>query len=201
MFEVERKFHLTDEEKGRLLNGAQFISEKQFVDIYYDTALYQLTKKNWWLRSRAGKWELKVPTSQSADRSVTKYQEITQEPDIRGALHLPVNGTVEDTVRQQGYMPFCICTTSRTKYQKGLFGIDLDEVTYADASFTYTVAEIERTVSQQSEMEQAVEDIFSFASDHQIVLVPVRGKILEYLKRIRPDHYRALVDSGTVKDF
>lgn len=201
MFEVERKFHLTEEEKGRLLNGAQFVGEKQFVDIYYDTADYQLTTKNWWLRSREKRWELKLSRAQHADRSVTNYQELTTESDIRRALHLPSHGTLEEAIRREGYVPFCSCTTTRKKYQKGSFGIDLDEATYADTSFIYTVAEIEREVLQQAEMIQAGEDILQFARDHQLTIEPVRGKILEYLKRIRPDHYRALVDSGTVKDF
>ena len=201
MFEVERKFHLTADEKERLLNGAQFIGEKQFVDVYYDTADYRLTTQNWWLRSRAGQWELKLSRAQHADRSVTNYQELTTESDIRSALHLSPNGTLENTIRQHGYVPFCLCTTTRRKYQKGEFGIDLDEVTYADALFTYTIAEIERVVPQQSEMEQAVQDILSFAHGHRLTMTPVRGKVLEYLKRIWPDHYQALVGAGTVKDF
>lgn len=201
MFEVERKFHLTADEKERLLNGAQFIGEKQFVDIYYDTADYRLTRKDWWLRSRAGKWELKMRLRASADAATTQYDEKDKEPDIRKALNFPSNGTLEEMLRQYGYTPFCICTTTRRHYEKDIFGIDLDEATYEGTDFTYTITEIERTVEDPLQTEQAAAEILAFAHQHGLSLPSVRGKILEYLRRIRPEHYQALVESGTVKDF
>jgi hypothetical protein len=37
MIEVEKKFRATDEGKTRLMNGAEFVNEKTFTDIYWDT--------------------------------------------------------------------------------------------------------------------------------------------------------------------
>ena len=46
MIEVEKKFQPVEEQKEKLLEGATLISEKQVVDVYYDTPSFELAKKN-----------------------------------------------------------------------------------------------------------------------------------------------------------
>ena len=36
------------------------MGEQVFTDVYWDTEGCGLTERDWWLRSRAGRWELKV---------------------------------------------------------------------------------------------------------------------------------------------
>jgi adenylate cyclase class IV len=61
MTEVEKKFRTTDEGKTRLMNGAKFVNEKTFTDMYWDTADFNLTRQDRWLRQRDKQWELKWP--------------------------------------------------------------------------------------------------------------------------------------------
>ncbi len=98
-----------------------------------------------------------------------------------------------------GYLPFCTCQTERRKYKKGQFIIDLDLVIFQD--FTYNISEIELMVNEKSEIESAIEKIIDFAKEQNLTITPVRGKVIEYLKQAKPNHYQILVEKGVVKDF
>ncbi|MBS3176202.1 CYTH domain-containing protein [Candidatus Woesearchaeota archaeon] len=199
MIEVEQKFSLGERVKQSLLKGAKFISEKTFTDCYYDTADYALTRKDIWLRSREGSFELKVGANQDRGNSVMSYIELTDEQSIRGFLKIPQTGSLEEYLQQHGYVPFCTAITTRRKYQKGKFMIDLDIVDFRD--FQYSICEIELMVENQSQIQKAKEEIVAFARLHQIPVREVRGKVVEYLLRMRQDHYRALVEAGVVSEF
>jgi len=41
----------------------------------------------------------------------------------------------------------------------------------------------------------------NFAKTQNLTIAPVRGKVIEYLKRIKPNHYQALVQAKVIKDF
>lgn len=199
MIEVEKKFILTEKEKARLVEGAEFLNEEIFTDIYYDTNDFSLTSNDRWLRSRDGKFELKIPLHQGADRLVDQYSELRDDQKIREALNIFSKESLFDDLTQRGYRSFCVCKTTRKKYKKGLFIIDLD---IADFNcFTYTIGEIELTVNKKSEIKSAVDKILSFAGEHELAIAPVRGKVIEYLKRMRVDHYRSLIQAGVVKDY
>lgn len=43
-----------------LAQGGVFVGEQVFTDVYWDTEGCGLTERNWWLRTRAGRWELKA---------------------------------------------------------------------------------------------------------------------------------------------
>lgn len=200
MIEVEKKFILNEQDKARLIKNAEFINEKVFTDIYYDTQDFSLTTKDRWLRCREGRFELKVPLHEGMGRLADQYDELENEPRIREALGLPsvVESFVGD-LEKSGLFPFCRCKTTRRKFKKESFIIDLDVVDFQD--FTYNIGEIELMVQGKSEIENAVEKIIVFAKDQKLTPTPVRGKIIEYLKRIRPNHYQALVRAGVVRDF
>ena len=88
---------------------------------------------------------------------------------------------------------------ARKKYKRGPFIIDLDIVDFQD--FIYNIGEIELLINDKSDIENAIEKIMLFAKEKNLTIAPVRGKVVEYLKRIKPDHYQALVYAGVVKDF
>jgi adenylate cyclase class IV len=112
---------------------------------------------------------------------------------------LSAHDDLKDALVKNGYKQFCICTTTRMKYQRDRFIIDLDLVDCGD--FTYTLGEVERLVNDQSKVNQAVSDILDFARQNQLVVGQVRGKVIEYLKQKRPRHYQVLLNKGVVKEF
>jgi len=199
MIEVEKKFLLNDEDRERLTKEAQFLSEKTFTDAYYDTADFTLTSQDKWLRSRDGRFELKLPLHHGTDRLADQYEELEDDSSIKEALGFVGEGSLADDLANKDYQPFGTLVTTRRKYQKGDFIIDLDIIDFGNSA--YTIGEIELMVSDKSEIEGAVEQIIQFAQEQGLTIAPVRGKIIEYLKRINPDHYKALVEAGVVKDF
>jgi adenylate cyclase class IV len=199
MIEIEQKFILSDGDKDRLARDAQLVNKRAFVDIYYDTADYLLTAKDFWLRDRAGSFELKMPIKIDLNRLTNQYHEVEDEAEIRKILGVEKGENFTSDLEKNGYHPFCRCTTTRTKYKKGDFIIDMDEVDYGD--FKYNIGEIELLVSNKNEMKLASEKILSFAQENGLAILPVRGKVIEYLKQKKPEHYQTLVRVGVVKDF
>jgi len=199
MIEVEKKFILSEEDRKRLTKGAQFLGERVFTDVYFDTQSFSLTKKEEWLRSREGKFELKISLGERIDGSVDRYDEIEDEEKIREFINLAPSGNFSDALKKAGYSPFCFCKTARRKYKKNSFILDLDVVDFQD--FSYNIAEIELMVKDKIEIEKAIEKIMLFAKEQDLAITPVRGKVIEYLKQKRPEHYQSLVKAGVVKDF
>lgn len=175
------------------------MSEKTFTDIYYDTNDYKLTAQDIWLRERDGQLELKIPLHGGVDRKTDQYNEIEDETEITERLRLPSDGDLKEVLAKNGYQLFCTCTTTRMKYKKDSLIIDLDFVDYGD--FIYTLGEIELMVGNKSEIDKAVSSILDFASQNQLVVGQVRGKVIEYLKQKRPSHYQVLTQKGVVKEF
>ena len=77
--------------------------------------------------------------------------------------------------------------------------LDLDVVDSQD--FTYNIGEIELMVNDKSEIENAIEKIMVFTKEQNLAIAPVRGKVIEYLRKMKPKHYQALVQAGVVKGF
>jgi len=191
MIEVEKKFTLTVEDEKRLIDGAEFIGEKIFTDVYYDTADYSLTSNDKWLRSRAGRWELKLPLNEiAAERVGDLYHEIEGELEVEKVLGNDF---------KNNYAGFCTCRTVRRKYKKNGFGIDIDYVDYGNEDFKYGLAEIELMVKDEAEMPEALEKIISFAKENSLEIKYVRGKVIEYLRRKSPAHFQALINSGVIR--
>jgi len=199
MIEVEKKFLLNKEQEKQLIEGAEFIGEKVFTDIYYDAKDYCLTSNDKWLRSRSGKFELKLPFNKINEvRRGDLYDEIEDENRIRDIFNVSKDFGMEEGLEKNGYAKFCTCTTTRRKYKKGIFAIDIDFVDYND-DFTYGLAEIELMVNDESEMSKAIENIIDFAKESGLEVKYVRGKVIEYMKRKLPEHFQALVTSGLIK--
>lgn len=199
MIEVEKKFWLNKELEKKLVDGAEFIGEKVFTDIYYDTKDYSLTADDKWLRSRDGRWEMKLPFNKIAEeRQGDLYDEIEDEDKIREIFGVPKDIEMEEGLGNNGYSKFCTCKTTRKKYKKQGFGIDIDFVEYGE-DFIYELAEIELMVQDKSEMLEALGKVINFAKENGLEICYVRGKIIEYLRRKKPEHFDALVKSGVIR--
>lgn len=199
MIEVERKFHVDEEAKKRLLKDAELIGTKTYTDVYYDTPDYKMTANDWWLRSRAGKFELKISLNRDITRQADQYKELETEAEIREAIQLPASKSFLEDLAANGYTPVCVCTTTRESYKKGDFSIDIDEVRYKDDS-TYSLVEIELMVSESSQMEEAVGRIMEFAKEQQLDCSAVGGKVHYYIKHFRPEHFALLVKLKVLRD-
>lgn len=193
MIEVEKKFILDGADKEALLGGAELLGTTTFTDVYYDTRVFDLTSKDVWLRLRAGRWELKMPFDRATVSQLDRYREYTTEDEIAKALNLPRDRKISDALEESGYRPFAVITTTRTKYRKQGFVIDIDKIDYG-----YDLVEIEMMVSDPESVPAAVEDILAFAEKYDLKLGRVRGKVVEYLRRYSPEHFRALLKAGVV---
>jgi predicted adenylyl cyclase CyaB len=191
MIEVEKKFVLNGAAKDRLTQGAAFVGEKTFTDVYYDTPDYRLGVKDWWLRRRDNAWELKVSLDTDRNRAADQYHEIVDEDGIKKALEISPSGALADLLADTGYAPFAELRTTRRKYTAEDFTIDLDEVTSSDG-FTDRLGEIEIMVEKEDDIPVAIERIIAFAKRRGVETPREHGKVLQYLKEKKPDHYGAL---------
>lgn len=189
MIEIEKKFALRPGDEESLLEGAEFVKEVVNEDTYWDYADYRLTIKRWWLRSRNGQWELKIALPQSGGFGVDRYDELETEKEVREKI-VPESASgvsLEEDLRVAGIEPFGTIRTTRRKYRHGSFNIDLDIADYG-----HTLCEIEIMVTPDADMDAAAQSILDFARKHGVSTDKVRGKVLEYLFRFRPEHYEAL---------
>lgn len=198
MFEVERKFILDPEQEAQLTEAAEFVSETTRTDVYYDTPNYDLTRRDRWLRTRNDRWELKIPVHMNLERGADQYAEIDDELELRGALYLPLGGELRQVLNERRIVPFATLPIVRREYRLGLFTIDLDKTEFGDDSPAYSLAEIELMVNNQDDIPEAVERILEVAGMYKLSTAPVRGKVIEYLYRTRPEHFQALVEAGVV---
>ena len=195
MIEVEKKLIVTPEEKARVIEGAEFISEKKFTDIYYDTGDFSLTRKDIWLRDRAGSFELKYPINEAKYK--TQYEEFEDEDSIRKKLALPSDDRpLIETLKKLNYVPFATITTTRRKYRRREFTIDIDVADYG-----YEVMEIECMVNEKSEVDATLEKIILFAESCGLknTRVALRGKVMEYISRKNPEQFAALERAWNMK--
>jgi len=196
MIEVEKKFTLSEAEIEKLTQGAEFVGEKIFTDTYFDSPDYKLTTRDKWLRLRGDRFELKLPMNEgkgASDRKLDQYEELDSDDEIRRVLGLKQQGTLREDLEVCGYKSFASFTTTRRKFKSGEFVIDLDVM-----DFGYSIGEIELMVSDESEMEQALDRILAFANKQGLVIAPVRAKVIEFINRNNADHYEALKKAGVL---
>jgi len=188
--EIEKKFLPSEDQLKRLLEGATEGGERVNTDTYYDTAMYALGMKDWWLRKRNEGYELKISLNAHGHVMTNRYREVTDEIEIRRELGLSEEEEMDTALAAQGIMPFGTWTTHRHAYTKDGFTIDVDEVDFG--TFKHHVVEIELIVSDASLAEEASDRILAFARGYGLSTEPIAGKATTYLKRERPEHYAAL---------
>ncbi len=193
MIEVEKKFAMSEEDARRVLDGATFVKEVVMVDSYYDLPDRRLSLRDSWLRDRNGRFELKVASyaGEWKDQVVNQYKELETDEEISKALGLAGPGSLRDALKTAGYAPFSTIKTTRRKYIKDGFTIDMDVM-----DFGYTISEIELMVSDESQMQEAVNKIMAFAKSHGLSTAPVFGKLLEFLRLHDKDFFDKLVAAG-----
>ena len=163
MIEIEKNFDLRPEDKERLIQGAELIAKKTFTDVYYDSADFSLTTKDYWLRQRDGEWELKVPlNSKGMDRGETDlYEELETEQEIVEELKISTENELSGELRKKGIVPFATITTEREYYRKSDFNLDFDIV----KDLNYTTFEAELLVESPKEIPEAEKRIIDFAKE------------------------------------
>lgn len=193
MIEVEIKCKPTAEEKAALLKGAAFISEEYLTDIYYDSKSYELSLKDFWLRTRNDKFVLKVPAaacSLLATQANTPKHEIEDEQEIRTMLKLSSQGSLTQALSIAGYNPLYTLTKTRQKYTKSGFIIDIDHATFGD--FTFDLCEIETMVQTPEEISLATQNLVAFAKQYGITLENIPGNLIALIKLVNPKHLELL---------
>lgn len=201
----------------------------RFVDWYFDTPSNDLSTNDLWLRYRDkggnGQWELKVRKDSSVGTdSTTVYDEIegdqacTTATDILatkgiGAKEEETESTFDGfsipklPPRTAGFSPFCRLETTRSSWvvasadsEYSGMQVDLDSTNTG-----HTVGEVE-TICSDSEIEiekgkervqQLVSILMEAETDSQ---GPAVGKLEHFLMTHRPEHYKACVASGVIKD-
>lgn len=192
--EIEKKFIPRQQDIDAIAERFEFRGEKKFVDRYYDTPSYDLTSKDIWLRSRGQKYELKIPILDQEQNKTDQYRELEDDGDISNFLQLPAEGKLEEQLTKNGYSPFCAIETTRKTFTDNKFTIVLDLT-----DFGYNIAEVELLINDEKQASLATQEIYDFAQNLGLPLSPVRGKVIEYLRLTKEDHFKALVASGTIR--
>ncbi len=193
MFEVEKKFILKESDEEGLVKGAQSRGEYAFSDTYYDKGSYPLAKKNIWLRSRDGKWELKIGEDENnceTKEYVNHYEKIETEGGIRKVLDIEHYASLADDLEREGYKPVATFTTKRRSYKSGKFNIDIDET-----SFDYSVVEIKRMTESRADAGKAADEIVEFAKKRGLREGITHGKVMEYIKQHDPQNYAQIIEA------
>lgn len=194
MIEVEKKFLINDDKIAEIIKEAISICQKKLIDTYYDTEDFKFTTKDWWLRNRNGKFELKV-SIQGSRGSIDQYHEIDDEKEICQHLKIDFEHSLSETLEKNKITPFAKIISQRKKFKKGEFTLDFDIT-----DFGYSICEIELLVKDKSEINIAAKKIEKFAKEINFENRPVKGKLIEYIYRNRSEHYQALVKAGVIRD-
>ena len=192
MIEVEKNFAVTEKDKAHLIEGAVLLYKKVFTDVYYDSPDYALTGKDFWLRTREGKFELKVPQNAGhiSERTTDQYEELETDAEIARELGLSAAKPLAEAIKEKGFAAFATITTTRERYQKQDFHLDFDEMDFGFIAF-----EVELMVEKTSDIPQAEKRILEFGAAHRINPESA-GKVIEYLRRYNPEHLAFLKSRG-----
>ncbi len=192
MIEVEIKCKPTPEQEAALLNGATFVREERLTDIYYDSPTYELSLKDFWLRTRNGSFVLKTPATTCpllAQQANTPKHELEDEATIQTTLGIS-GETLKNALANAGYAPRYTLTKIRKKYTKDGFIIDIDHATFEHLSFH--LCEIELMVDTPEEISEATNKIVTFAKNHGITIENIPGNLIALIKEVNPEHYAHL---------
>jgi adenylate cyclase class IV len=193
--EVEKDVVITDDTLQKIESIADSKKEATIIDTYYDSTDYSLTTKDWWLRNRDNRFELKLPVKSSGD--FMNYSELETDGEIIQALDLEGTPISEEMLKKNNLAPFCTITTKRTTYNIGDIHVVHDVVDLDGNKFIK--AEIEMMIEDPEKTDIAQERINEFLSSYGITGAPKYGKVLEYLKIKNPEHFEALRKAGVTQ--
>jgi adenylate cyclase class IV len=198
MIEVEVKCQLSPEQERKLLEQVTFVSQETLVDVYYDLPNFALVGRNWWLRTRNGRFLLKVPAMENGGiaaepKNMPRY-EFEDEVVIAQHLGLDVsNQSLSQALKAAGYEPFFSFTHLRRKYKHGDIIIDLDRMDFGD--FSIDKCEFELMVEAPAMVEAAHQTLCDFAHQFGISTDQPVGKmvLLGLIERVKPDTYKRIM--------
>lgn len=193
MIEVEIKCKPTQEQKDALLRDTKFLGEEHLTDVYYDSATYELSTKDFWLRTRNDKFVLKIPAAKCASLALqanTPKHEIEDEQEIRNVLNLSNQGSLEQALAIAGYKPLYTLSKTRKKYTKAGFIIDVDHAVFGPLVFD--LLEIETMVERTEDISNATQKLIEFAEQQGITIKPVLGNLIALIKEVNPKHFEIL---------
>lgn len=194
MFELELKFKPTKRQREKMITDLLFISEENFIDVYYDKKDYSLSANDIWLRSRNDIFMLKKPlqvdSMELKKQNNSPKKEVIDIEEIR--LHLEMQNKNHENFHEElianDIFDLYKYKNTRHKYKKDDFIIDFDLATFEDR-FECEVCEIELIVNSKNEVQQGIERIKSFAIDYGMEVEPVKARLIEYIERTNPEHY------------
>jgi adenylate cyclase class IV len=197
MIEIEKNFDLRHGDKEKIISEAKFLGSREIKDVYYDSSDFVLTCRDYWLRERNGKWELKVPIVdvKTDDYAIDRYTELESDEEIIiRELKLDKNKKIKDSLNALNIFPFSTIVTKRETYQKGEYHLDFDEMDFGFVTF-----ELEIMVKDKKDIPSAEKKIANFVKRFGIDPTKGRGKVIEYLFRKNKKHYNALVSAGVIR--
>lgn len=181
MIEVEKKFQPTDEQLAKMLEGAEFVSDKEHTDIYYDMPDFRFFKRQIKLRKRNDYFELKIELPNGGGEDETEDEKlILEKMGFDGSADL-------QTVVDEKLIPFMQIKTKRKKYKKEGFTLDIDET-----DFGYNMVEIELLVEKGEDVVEAKEKIMNFANSYGFQYTKLLGKGKKYLIENKPEIYKQI---------
>jgi hypothetical protein len=201
--EIEIKLSVGPLDLDKLVFGFESLGLQMIRDEYYDSSSFWLTKKDVWLRKRTDsdgvRFEMKMGSAYNKTSSdVTDHEEVLDPNRIAKFLGIPVSRLSDDGLRENGYVSFCSCLTSRSRWKNGVFTIDIDEAVFEGyPNFSFPVVEIEVESDDPKIAGKLVKDLL-FERGVNFKLLSL-GKIHEFLRLHRPEHFRVLLEVGVVK--
>lgn len=217
--EIERKFECNETNLSLIKEFAFDMKKIKMVDMYYDDPDYSLSRMDYWLRKRNDDFELKWPQTKGSNSEIDSYYESTDHHKIMTTIEGRVykNSSITDTNSITQWLSsrkleiFGRFITHRTRYclqfDKYNVFVDIDDVLYEpnrdddtnSQSKQYTIGEIELHddgLNDQLKETEKADIMTGIMAKLRITPKPVRGKVLEFLKRFRPNHYNSLKTSG-----
>ena len=179
--EVEQKFSVPDNYRDILESvGAVKKSEKVLNDEYLDTSDYQLLRKDYWLRRRGEKYELKIPPEDSVHKrdsvGLTQYTEVEGKEEVQGVLSKLLNLSVDELTS------LVKISAVRELYSLEDFSISIDRI----QDDGWSVGEIELMARSDADMlkvKKRIEDL-----GQKLLFTPQQaGKVNHCLKTQNPE--------------
>lgn len=196
MIELEIKCLPNAQQKEALLKNASFVSTETLTDTYYETPTYDLSRKDYWLRTRNNTFMLKIPATDKhpfAEQKILPKHEIEDEVIIRKQLELSTEIPFIYALEQANIKPRYHYTKTRNKYKKEDFILDFDHIDYGP--FTYDLCEVEIIVPTEQELAAATNKLHLFFATHNMKIEEVLGGLIYLIKKTNQEHYQLLQKS------
>ncbi len=200
LIEVERKFKPDEEQMRRLLEGAEFESEEELSDVYYDFTDYDLHNDDARLRNRDGEFIKKVHVEKKL-KNIPKNFDIAfeyNERDIQEQL-----GWSREEATGKSFLEMIkekmsgnkLSELGQFKISRRIYKKDGIKILVDKTDYGYDIVELEKVLVSEVEIPEAIDLITKIA--YQAGLKgqfeqKFPGKVKEYLRIKRPEIFQEL---------